>query len=190
MREVRRRSLSVDEGFSVFAPLLVPLESGLCGSSLGIEFVLNQDHGQFGALCLNQRGDRIQNLAAIACLCDSPASTLPLVVKRRVRFATLFIHIVRCTALAPASTTLREFELGKVWTTWVSTHKDHSLRKDTRADNPHEQHKNHAHGKDVKDQRNHEANALFLGLVVRIQLADLFLSAFDPKQRAEQGGTS
>ena len=61
MREVRRRSLRVDEGFSVFAPLLVPLESGLCGSSLGIEFVLNQDHGQFGALCLNQRSDRIQN---------------------------------------------------------------------------------------------------------------------------------
>ena len=58
---------------------------------------------------------------------NPPASTLPLIVKRRVRFATLFIHIVRCTALAPASTTLREFELGKVWTTWVSTHKDHSL---------------------------------------------------------------
>lgn len=61
MREVRRRSLSVDEGFSVYAPLLVPLESGLYGSSLGIEFVLNQNHGQIRPLGLNQRGDRIQN---------------------------------------------------------------------------------------------------------------------------------
>ena len=78
MREVRRRSPRVDEGFSVFAPLLVPLESGLCGSSLGIEFVLNQDHGQFGALCLDERSNRIQNRAAVAALCDPPASTLPL----------------------------------------------------------------------------------------------------------------
>ena len=78
MREVRRRSLSVDEGLSVYAPLLVPLELGLYASSLGIEFVLNQGHGQFGALCLDERSDRIQNRAAIARLCDPPASTLPL----------------------------------------------------------------------------------------------------------------
>ena len=35
---------------------------------------------------------------------NPPASTLPLIVERRVRFDTLFTLVVRCRALAPAST--------------------------------------------------------------------------------------
>jgi|GEM_PF-6376760 len=32
----------------------------LTGSSLGIEFLLNEMHGQIGPLCLNERSDYIQ----------------------------------------------------------------------------------------------------------------------------------
>ena len=53
------------------------LEVECLGSSLRIEFLLNQNQGQIGPLCLEKRGDRIQNRAAVASLCDSPASTIP-----------------------------------------------------------------------------------------------------------------
>ena len=53
------------------------LEVECLGSSLRIEFLLNQNQGQIGPLCLEKRGDRIQNRAAVASLCDSPASISP-----------------------------------------------------------------------------------------------------------------
>ena len=47
------------------------------GSSLSIEFFLNQNQGQIGSLCLEKRSDCIKNGTAVAGLCDSPASTIP-----------------------------------------------------------------------------------------------------------------
>jgi len=79
------------------------LEVECLGSSLRIEFLLNQNQGQIGPLCLEKRGDRIQNRAAVASLCDSPASTLPLLAARRGRFATHFAREARCSTLPPAS---------------------------------------------------------------------------------------
>ena len=49
----------------------VPLGALPSGSSLRIEFLLNQDQGQIGPLCLEKRGDRIQNESVVASLCDS-----------------------------------------------------------------------------------------------------------------------
>ena len=48
----------------------------LLGSSLKIEFLFNQNHGQIGPLCMNERGDGLKNRAAVTGLGDSPASNL------------------------------------------------------------------------------------------------------------------
>jgi len=53
------------------------MESGLSGSSLRIEFLLNENHGQISSLCVDERSDCIQNWAAVAPLDDPPASTIP-----------------------------------------------------------------------------------------------------------------
>jgi hypothetical protein len=46
------------------------------GSSLSIEFFLNQNQGQIGSMCLEKRSDCIKNGTTVAGLCDSPASTI------------------------------------------------------------------------------------------------------------------
>ena len=38
-----------------------------------IVFLLNEGHDQIGPLCFDQRSDSIENLVAIARMCDSPA---------------------------------------------------------------------------------------------------------------------
>jgi len=52
-----------------------PVRTWANESSSRIEFLLDQNHRQIRPLCLNQRGDRIQNGATIATLYDPPAST-------------------------------------------------------------------------------------------------------------------
>jgi len=47
-----------------------PLVAVLNGSSLRIEFLLDEDHDQIEPLRLDQRADCIQNRAAVAALCD------------------------------------------------------------------------------------------------------------------------
>jgi len=39
----------------------LPFQPELNGSSLRIEFLFDEDHGQIRPLCPDQRGDRIQN---------------------------------------------------------------------------------------------------------------------------------
>jgi hypothetical protein len=57
--------------------LSFPVRTWANESSLRIEFLLDQDHRQIWPLCLDQRGDFVENLVAIAALGDSPASTIP-----------------------------------------------------------------------------------------------------------------
>jgi len=55
---------------------------------LRIEFLLNQNHRQIGPLRLDEQTNRIQYWAAIARMCDSPASTIPFWPRsQRVLFA-------------------------------------------------------------------------------------------------------
>ena len=57
--------------------LRFPVRTWANESSLRVEFFLYENHRQIGPLRLDEQTDRIQYWAAIARLCDSPASTIP-----------------------------------------------------------------------------------------------------------------
>jgi hypothetical protein len=63
----------------IFTPSLqrVKLEAVLNGSILSIEFLLNQNHGQIGSMCLEKRSDCAGNVLAVGAMCASPAQTMP-----------------------------------------------------------------------------------------------------------------
>ena len=65
-----------------------------------------------------------------------------------------------------------------------------SLRDDAGADDPQQQHENHHHGKGVEHQREHDAEALLLGSVVRVQFVDRFFATLDTEKRPEERGAS
>jgi len=82
-------------------PGTLPFQPELNGSSLRIEFLLNQVHCQIWSLCLDQRGGCMQNGATVAALCDSPASTFHADFRRRGRLATGFPRQARMSLFGP-----------------------------------------------------------------------------------------